>query len=95
MHARGAKATLQVTHPDGSKNCLLQIDDWSFHWQGSYDLMKPVKVGAGDSLSIECHFDNSGNRQPIINGIPAPVTPVNWGETTEDEMCLGIMYATP
>ncbi len=95
MHARGAKATLQVTHPDGSKDCLLQIDDWSFHWQGSYDLVKPVKVGAGDSLSIECHFDNSGNRQPIVNGIPAPVGPVNWGETTEDEMCLGIMYATP
>jgi hypothetical protein len=95
MHARGVKATLSIAHADGSNDCALQIDDWSFHWQGSYALQKPIVVQPGDSLSIECHFDNSGARQPLINGNPAPVTDVNWGETTEDEMCLGLFYATP
>ena len=95
MHARGVKGTLQVSHADGTKECALEIDDWSFHWQGSYELRKPIVVGPGDSLAIECHFDNSGKRQPIVGGAPAPVTAVNWGETTEDEMCLGIFYATP
>lgn len=95
MHARGVKGTLTVEHADGTKECALEIDDWSFHWQGSYAMQKPIVVKPGDSLAIECHFDNSGKRQPIVNGSPAPVGPVNWGETTEDEMCLGIFYATP
>lgn len=94
MHARGVKASLHVEHADGTRECALQIDDWSFHWQGTYALQKPILVQPGDKLSIECHFDNSGKRQPTIGGQGAPVGPVNWGETTEDEMCLGLFYAT-
>ncbi len=95
MHARGVKGTLTITHADGTKECALEIDDWSFHWQGAYALKTPIVVKPGDTLGIECHFDNSGKRQPVVNGSPAPVGPVNWGETTEDEMCLGFFYATP
>jgi hypothetical protein len=95
MHTRGVKATLTIAHADGTNDCALEIDDWSFHWQGDYQLVTPIVVQPGDSLSIECHFDNSGDRQPIVNGNPLPVAAVNWGETTEDEMCLGLFYATP
>ncbi|MFI5300236.1 MAG: monooxygenase [Polyangiales bacterium] len=95
MHARGVKGTLTIAHADGTNDCALEIDDWSFHWQGSYALKQNIVVQPGDTISIECHFDNSGARQPILNGVPLPVGPVNWGETTEDEMCLGLFYATP
>jgi hypothetical protein len=95
MHSRGVKGTLSIVHADGSKTCALQIDDWSFHWQGSYALGAALTFQPGDQLSIECHFDNSGDRQPLVDGRPVPVADVNWGETTEDEMCLGVFYATP
>jgi hypothetical protein len=94
MHSRGARGTLSVVHADGSTECALKIDDWDFHWQDSYRLKKPVVVQPTDSLSIECHFDNSGARQPLVGGVPLPVSDVNWGETTQDEMCLGLFYAT-
>ena len=63
---------------------------WDFHWQGSYALKVPTRVQAGDSLSIECHWDNSAKNQP--GGI-AP-RELNWGEGTDDEMCLGFLYIT-
>jgi hypothetical protein len=94
MHQRGVKATLTIDHLDGTSECGLQIDDWDFHWQDSYRLKRPIVVEPTDVLSIECHFDNSGARQPLVGGVALPVSDVNWGETTQDEMCLGLFYAT-
>lgn len=94
MHGRGVRGTLTVQHADGSTECALQIDDWDFHWQDNYRMKTPVVVQPTDSLSIECHFDNSGARQPLVGGVPLPVSDVNWGEGTQDEMCLGLFYAT-
>jgi hypothetical protein len=95
MHNRGVKGTLKVLHADGTSDCALRIDDWSFHWQGTYELKKALQFVPGDQLAIECHFDNSGGRQPLVSGAPVPVADANWGETTEDEMCLGVFYVTP
>ncbi len=95
MHSRGVKGTLQIVHADGSRDCALQIDDWSFHWQGTYELQKALQFKPGDQLGIECHFDDSGARQPLVSGMPLSVADANWGETTEDEMCLGVFYVTP
>jgi hypothetical protein len=94
MHNRGTHGRLEITRGDGTKDCALQIDDWSFHWQGSYGLDKPLVVNKGDKLGIECHFDNTAAKQPLVNGVPMAVQDVNWGERTEDEMCLGLFYAT-
>lgn len=95
MHNRGTHGRLEITRADGTKDCALQIDDWNFHWQGSYGMTKPIVVNPGDKIGIECHFDNTAAKQPLINGVPMPVQDVNWGERTEDEMCLGLFYATP
>ncbi len=94
MHTRGTKATIGITRASGKTDCALGIDDWNFHWQGNYALQAPMVVNPGDKLSLECHFDNSGARQPMVAGHPIPVKDANWGETTEDEMCLGVLYAT-
>jgi hypothetical protein len=94
MHQLGTRTTASVVHADGSRTCLLQIDDWNFHWQGGYGLREPVAFQTGDKLRVECHWDNSPENQGIVNGeqrLPADVT---WGESTSDEMCLGLFYIT-
>lgn len=81
MHTRGTKAVTRIARQGGGDECLLDIEQWNFHWQGSYNFQAPKTFNPGDKLSLECHWDNPG------------ATDLNWGEGTGDEMCLGIFYA--
>jgi mono/diheme cytochrome c family protein len=95
MHTLGTSGTLRLQRADGTKACLLQIDDWSIHWQGLYDFTRPEVVRRGDSLSLGCRYDNSAANQPIVGGqLRAPMD-VNWGDGTEDEMCVGFFLTAP
>jgi hypothetical protein len=82
MHTRGTRAVTKIERSGGGEACLLDIPKWNFHWQGSYGFQEPVVFNPGDKLSLECHWNNP------------EATPMNWGEGTGDEMCLGIYYAT-
>lgn len=96
MHQLGTRAKLELVPADGGPNqCLLQIDDWNFHWQGGYGLRTPVRFSPGDQLRIECHWDNSPENQPIVGGQQQAPQDVGWGEGTADEMCLGGFYVAP
>jgi hypothetical protein len=94
MHTRGTHARLQIDRWSGASECLLDIPHWNFHWQGVYPLVTPTQFKPGDTFTIECHWDNSPENQPIINGVPLAPQDLNWGEGTTDEMCLGFMYVT-
>jgi len=74
---------------------LLEIPDWAFEWQETFRLRQPVRLNPGDQLYVECHFDNTADKQLVIDGKQLPVRDVNWGEATTDEMCLGNVLATP
>lgn len=82
MHTRGTHAVTRIQRGGGGDECMLDIPSWNFHWQGSYGFSQPKTVNAGDKLYLECHWNNTGD------------TDLNWGEGTEDEMCLGVFYAT-
>jgi hypothetical protein len=85
MHTRGTWASLSVEPATGGQSqCLLELPRWDFHWQGMYLLDKPQRVEATDNLRIECHWDNSAPKAQALN----------WGEGTEDEMCIGFLLAT-
>lgn len=83
MHTRGRRAQLAIVHADGTKECMLDIERWDFHWQGGYQFVQPKTFSPGDELYLECHFDNSDSTMAR-----------NWGEGTDDEMCLGGFYLT-
>jgi len=83
MHTRGTSARLDILRADGTKECLLDLPRWDFHWQGGYAFTNAKTFNPGDMLSLECHWDNSKG-----------TTDVNWGEGTGDEMCLGSFYIT-
>jgi len=90
QHLRGTRSRLEVQRSGGARECVLDIPRWDFHWQGGYTLKTPKVVEKNDSLSIECHWDNSAGNQP--DGLPP--RDLNWGEGTGDEMCLAFLYVT-
>jgi len=94
QHNLGTHSTIDVTHGDGTDECYLDILHWNFHWQGSYAFNQPKTIDSGDTLNITCHWDNSAANQPDVGGVQQSPRDVNWGEGTEDEMCLGFLYVT-
>jgi hypothetical protein len=92
MHLLGTRARLHIEQEDASEDCLLQIDEWDFNWQGDYRLEQPVSFGVGDTIKLDCWYDNSEANQPIVDGQPKQPETVGWGEGTYDEMCLGVIY---
>lgn len=89
MHTRGKSGKIWIKRKDGSQTCLLNIPRWDFNWQGQYRFKTPVLLEPGDQVAIECTFDNSAENQPIIGGKKQKPVDLNWGEGTNDEMCLG------
>ncbi|MCA9709739.1 MAG: monooxygenase [Myxococcales bacterium] len=94
MHYLGTAGTLSVVRGGGGEDCLLDIEDWDFGWQGGYTLREPLRVDADDQLRISCTWDNSAGNQPTIGGEVLTPHDVEWGEGTTDEMCLGVIYVS-
>jgi Copper type II ascorbate-dependent monooxygenase, C-terminal domain/Copper type II ascorbate-dependent monooxygenase, N-terminal domain len=95
MHLRGRDIKLELNPGTPSAQTLLHIPNWDFHWQGNYWFKTPLKVKPGDVLRISCTFNNSTEAQPVLNGTPLEPRYVVWGESTTDEMCLGVLQTTP
>lgn len=67
---------------------LIDIPEWDFHWQGSYDFQKPVVIPIGTKLQSEAVYDNtSNNDQNPFN----PPQDISLGEATTNEMMLFYM----
>lgn len=92
MHTLGTQAQLTMQRSGGDDECMLAIDDWDFNWQGDYLMTEAMPFGVGDAIHLECHWDNTAENQPIVDGEPKEPEDVEWGDGTFDEMCLGIVY---
>ena len=95
MHLLGKKIRLSVQRADGSNTCVEDVQDWDFNWQGSVDLVEPVRFDPGDQVRVDCEWDNTPERQPVVDGQRIEPRDVIWGEGTTDEMCLGLLYVSP
>lgn len=94
MHVHGTQMKVAIKHADGSSACAVDIPKWDFHWQQFYYYQQPVPVVAGDTIHLECTYDNSAENQPVINGVKQAPARLTWGEKTTDEMCLNYLYFT-
>lgn len=93
-HTRATSAKMGIIRAGtGELESLLDIPDWDFNWQETFLFTKPVRLNPNDQLYVECHFDNTADNQPYVNGVQLPPKDVNWGERTTDEMCLGNVLA--
>lgn len=90
MHLLGRKmnVTAQI---QSNTQCLINIDDWDFNWQGMYLYQSPVAIPAGSLLSATAFYDNSSDNMRNPNDPPKAVS---WGEQTTDEMCIAFLAFT-
>lgn len=81
MHKLGTSGQLWLDKANHQHLKVLDIPAWDFHWQLQYFLAEPVRFEPGDNLRVRCVFDNASGRLSVAKD-------VNWGEGSEDEMCV-------
>lgn len=91
MHLLGRTMHVTATLPSGKSQCLINIDDWDFNWQGMYRFNDAVALPAGTRVALEAYYDNSSNNDRNPN---TPPKAVSWGEATTDEMCIAFLGVT-
>jgi hypothetical protein len=88
MHLLGKAISVDLDLPDQTTQRLVEIEDWSFDWQDTYNFTRPVQAPFGSTLRLSCVFDNSADN-PFNPNVPP--RPVSWGEQTTDEMALAFV----
>jgi mono/diheme cytochrome c family protein len=85
MHLRGKSFRYTAKYPDGSEEVLLDVPQYDFNWQNSYEFTEPKLMPAKTVLECVAHFDNSEFN--LAN--PDPNVTVTWGDQTWEEMMIG------
>lgn len=84
MHTRGRSLRVEVDRA-GQPQCLADVPRWDFNWPQGYFYDGPPRVtGGGDMVRITCTHDTMQESKPIT-----------WGEGTDDEMGLAVLYVSP
>lgn len=91
MHVRGRDMTFIAHYPDGTKEKLLMVPNYSFDWQMGYEWAEGTrKFPQGTRLECIAHFDNS-KFNPFN---PDPTDTVVEGQQTYHEMMYGFLFYT-
>ncbi|MBI3271577.1 MAG: redoxin domain-containing protein [Planctomycetes bacterium] len=90
MHTRGRDMRISALYPDGRKETLLLVPNYSFDWQQAYLWGPGKRFPAGTELECVAHFDNS----PLNPFNPNPAIPVRFGLETTAEMMYGFFFFT-
>lgn len=85
MHYRGFDANFKIVYPDGKEEEVLNVPNYQFNWQKTYDFKEPLFLPAGTEMVFRATFDNSENNP--FN--PDPSSEISWGEQTWQEMFFG------
>jgi hypothetical protein len=88
MHTLGSSGRITLLREDGTEQVLLDIRDWDFNWQGTYRFEREQLIRPADRIRLECTWDNSDGNQPVVDGVQREAQYVEWGDGTNDEMCL-------
>ncbi len=92
MHLLGKKIKVELNRPGASQpDCLVNIEDWNFNWQGTYLYKNPIELTSGAHLKLTTIYDNSTDNPLNPNNPPKTV---RWGEETTDEMSLAFIGFT-
>lgn len=85
MHYRGYDANFKLRYPDGSVEEVLNVPNYQFNWQKTYDFVEPKFLPAGTEMIFRGTFDNT-EMNPFN---PDASQTLSWGEQTWQEMFFG------
>ena len=85
MHYRGYDANFKLVFPDGREQEILNVPNYQFNWQKTYDFKEPIFLPAGTEMVFRARFDNS-EMNPFN---PDASQDLTWGEQTWQEMFFG------
>jgi hypothetical protein len=85
MHLRGSRFKYEAVYSNNTRETLLSVPFYEFHWQTLYRLSQPKLLPAGTKILCTGAWDNS-----VLNlENPNPNVTVTFGEQTDDEMFIG------
>ena len=90
MHTLGKRIKASKVNLKKEEECLIDIPNWDFNWQGGYRFLQGehVLINKGEGIKLECTYDNSEENQLVVDGKRVAPKTVYWGSGTFDEMCL-------
>lgn len=59
MHYRGYDANFKLQYPDGRIEEVLNVPNYQFNWQKTYDFVEPKFLPAGTEMIFRATFDNT------------------------------------
>jgi hypothetical protein len=81
MHKLGTSLDVQLTPDGGVPHTMYKIDPWAFGNQPMDPL--DLTLAPKDLMQMTCHYTNPGS------------TPVDYGESSDQEMCFFILFYYP
>lgn len=85
MHVLGSGYRMWVERGEGGEDCLAESDRYDFENQMTYMFPEPIDVAGGDTLHLECTWNNSSSNPDLIHDPPKDT---RYGERTDEEMCF-------
>lgn len=92
MHYLGKTIRAFAATPDGDAIFLVQINNWDFRWQDTYQFQKLLKIPKGSTIFLEATYDNTA-ANPVNPSKPPKDVTYGWG-TASEMMSLVLYYVT-
>jgi len=91
MHLLGVAFKMVLNPGTPTAQTILNVPNYDFHDQKSYNLTTPIPVVAGDEVNVTCTYNPKlAQELPILRSVPPHF--VTWGDGSTDEMCIGIAW---
>ncbi len=91
-HFLGRQMRVSAALPDGTTRRLLDIPEWSFHWQQDYRYAQPMTLPRGTTLTMRFTYDNSDANH---HNPRRPPVRVMAGQRSTDEMGNLLLQLVP
>jgi hypothetical protein len=93
MHLLGVAFKMVLDPGTPNERTVLNVPNYNFDDQKSYNLVTPISVTAGEPVQVTCTYNPKlGQELPLLRRVPPHF--VTWGDGSTDEMCIGIAWTT-
>ena len=98
MHLRGSRFKYEAFYPNGTRETLLSVPYYVFHWQALYRLSQPRYLPKGSRIVCTAAWDNTAQNVELMkayetsgNALYLPDHAITFDEQSWDEMFIGYM----